>query len=108
MGGLDSLSPPGGVARRRGRRITSGHGASGLWILDPHTGGFSRFGVPLASSTEGQSLIVRPRGRTLAGPASRDRPETLTALVDLDEAARAKHLNAFDSPLRDRRADVSG
>ncbi len=66
-----------------------------------------RVGVERGQPFEGQSLIVGPRGWTLAGPASRDRPETLTALVDL-AAARRKDLNAFNSLLRDRRADVYG
>lgn len=67
-----------------------------------------RVGVERGQPFEGQSLIVGPRGWALAGPASRDRPETLSALVDLDEAARAKDLNSFNSVLRDRRSDVYG
>ena len=66
-----------------------------------------RVGVERGQPFEGQSLIVGPRGWTLAGPASRDRPETVTALVDLAAAGR-KDLNAFNSLLRDRRADVYG
>jgi N-carbamoylputrescine amidase len=67
-----------------------------------------RIGVERGQPFEGQSLIVGPRGWALAGPASRDRPETLSALVDLGEATRAKDLNSFNSVLRDRRADVYG
>ena len=66
-----------------------------------------RIGVERGQPFEGQSLIVGPRGWTLAGPASRDKPETLTALIDL-AAAGHKDLNAFNSLLRDRRADVYG
>jgi N-carbamoylputrescine amidase len=66
-----------------------------------------RVGVERGQPFEGQSLIVGPRGWALAGPASRDKPETLTALVDLAAAGR-KDLNAFNSLLRDRRADVYG
>ena len=66
-----------------------------------------RVGVERGQPFEGQSLIVGPRGWTLAGPASRDRPETVTALVDLAAAGR-KDLNVFNSLLRDRRADVYG
>ena len=65
-----------------------------------------RVGVERGQPFKGQSLIVGPRGWTIAGPASRDRPETLSAVVDLDEATRAKDLNSFNSVLRDRRADV--
>jgi len=66
-----------------------------------------RIGVERGQPFEGQSLIVGPRGWTLAGPASRDKPEILTAEVDLAAAGR-KDLNAFNSLLRDRRADVYG
>lgn len=66
-----------------------------------------RVGVERGQPFEGQSLIIGPRGWTLAGPASRDKPETLTALVDLAAAGR-KDLNEFNSLLRDRRADVYG
>ena len=66
-----------------------------------------RVGVERGQPFEGQSLIIGPRGWTLAGPASRDKPETLTARVDLAAAGR-KDLNAFNSLLRDRRADVYG
>jgi predicted amidohydrolase len=66
-----------------------------------------RIGVERGQPFEGQSLIVGPRGWALAGPASRDRPETLTALCDL-AAAGAKDLTPFNSLLRDRRADVYG
>ena len=67
-----------------------------------------RVGVERGQPFEGQSLIVGPRGWAIAGPASRDRPETLSALIDLDEATRAKDLNSFNSVLRDRRADIYG
>ena len=67
-----------------------------------------RVGVERGQPFEGQSLIVGPRGWALAGPASRDRPETLSALVDLGEAAEAKDLNGFNSVLRDRRTDIYG
>lgn len=67
-----------------------------------------RVGVERGQPFEGQSLIVGPRGWALAGPASREKPETVSAVVDLDEAARAKELNGFNSLLRDRRADVYG
>jgi N-carbamoylputrescine amidase len=66
-----------------------------------------RVGVERGQPFEGQSLIIGPKGWPLAGPASRDRTETLSALVDLDEAGR-KDLNAFNSLLRDRRTDIYG
>ncbi|MBM7852662.1 putative amidohydrolase [Methylopila capsulata] len=66
-----------------------------------------RVGVERGQPFEGQSLIIGPKGWTIAGPASRDRPETLTAIIDLDEAS-VKDLNEFNSVLRDRRSDVYG
>ncbi|GLS46824.1 nitrilase family protein [Methylobacterium brachythecii] len=66
-----------------------------------------RIGVERSQPFEGQSLIIGPKGWTIAGPASRDRPETVTASVDLGDAAR-KELSTFNSVLRDRRVDVYG
>jgi N-carbamoylputrescine amidase len=64
-----------------------------------------RIGVERGQPFEGQSLIVGPRGWPLAGPASRDREEILSAVVDLAEAGR-KDLNTFNNLLRDRRTDI--
>ncbi len=66
-----------------------------------------RVGVERGQPFEGQSLIIGPKAWPLAGPASRDRTETVSALVDLDAAGR-QDLNAFNSLLRDRRADIYG
>jgi len=77
-----------------------------------HTNGLfiacaDRVGIERGQPFEGQSLIIGPKGWPLAGPASRDRTETLSALIDLDAAGR-KDLNAFNSLLRDRRTDIYG
>ncbi|XYD06648.1 nitrilase family protein [Methylobacterium sp. NMS12] len=77
-----------------------------------HTNGIfiacaDRVGIERGQPFEGQSLIIGPKGWPLAGPASRDRTETLSALVDLDAAGR-KDLNRFNSLLRDRRSDIYG
>ncbi|RXF75171.1 nitrilase family protein [Hansschlegelia zhihuaiae] len=66
-----------------------------------------RVGVERGQPFEGQSLIIDAKGWTLAGPASKDRPETVTAVIDLAEAGR-KDLNEFNNVLRDRRTDVYG
>lgn len=66
-----------------------------------------RVGIERGQPFEGQSLIIGPKGWPLAGPASRDRTETLSALVDLDAAGR-KDLNRFNALLRDRRTDIYG
>ena len=77
-----------------------------------HTNGLfiacaDRVGIERGQPFEGQSLIIGATGWPLAGPASRDRTEILSALVDLDAAGR-KDLNAFNSLLRDRRTDIYG
>ncbi|MFC3690827.1 nitrilase family protein [Chenggangzhangella methanolivorans] len=66
-----------------------------------------RVGVERGQPFEGQSLIIDTKGWTIAGPASRDAPETITAVIDLDDASR-KDLNEFNSVLGDRRTDVYG
>jgi N-carbamoylputrescine amidase len=66
-----------------------------------------RVGVERGQPFEGQSLIIGPKGWPIAGPASRDRTETISAVIDLDEAGR-KDLNEFNSVLRDRRSDIYG
>lgn len=66
-----------------------------------------RVGTERGQPFEGQSLIIGPKGWPLAGPASRDRTEILSAVVDLAEAG-AKDLNRFNSLLRDRRTDIYG
>ncbi|TGD98910.1 nitrilase family protein [Methylobacterium nonmethylotrophicum] len=64
-----------------------------------------RVGVERGQPFEGQSLIIGPKGWTLAGPASREAPETISAVIDLAEAG-AKDLNEFNSVLGDRRTDL--
>ena len=64
-----------------------------------------RIGTERGQPFEGQSLIIGSKGWTISGPASRSRPETITAIVDLDEAGR-KDLNEYNSLLGDRRTDV--
>ncbi|WP_407521318.1 nitrilase family protein [Methylobacterium oryzisoli] len=64
-----------------------------------------RVGTERGQPFEGQSLIIGTKGWPLAGPASRDRPETISAVIDLAEAG-AKDLNEFNSVLRDRRTDL--
>ncbi len=64
-----------------------------------------RVGVERGQPFEGQSLIIGPKGWTLAGPASREAPETVSAVIDLAEAGH-KDLNEFNSVLGDRRTDL--
>jgi N-carbamoylputrescine amidase len=65
-----------------------------------------RVGTERGQLFEGQSLIVGHTGWPVAGPASRDKEEILTADVALGEARRARNWNAFNQVLRDRRSDV--
>jgi N-carbamoylputrescine amidase len=65
-----------------------------------------RVGTERGQPFEGQSLIVGHTGWPVAGPASRDKEEILTADVALSEARRARNWNAFNQVLRDRRSDL--
>lgn len=65
-----------------------------------------RVGTERGQPFEGQSLIVGHTGWPVAGPASRDEEEILTADVALGEARRARNWNAFNQVLRDRRSDL--
>jgi N-carbamoylputrescine amidase len=65
-----------------------------------------RVGTERGQLFEGQSLIVGHTGWPVAGPASRDKEEILTADVALGEARRARNWNAFNQVLRDRRSDL--
>ena len=93
--------PEGEVAMANTLHRAAAH-STGLFIACA-----DRVGIERGQPFEGQSLIIGPKGWPLAGPASRDRTETLSAVVDLAEAGR-KDLNAFNSLLRDRRTDIYG
>jgi len=54
----------------------------------------------------GRSLVAAPTGWPLAGPASADREEIITAEVNLSDARRKRNWNAFNQVLRDRRTDL--
>ncbi|KIZ47884.1 hydratase [Rhodopseudomonas palustris] len=65
-----------------------------------------RVGTERGQLFEGQSLIVSYTGWPIAGPASRDGEQVLTAALDLGAARRMRNWNAFNQVLRDRRTDV--
>lgn len=65
-----------------------------------------RIGTERGQPFEGQSLIVGHTGWPVAGPASRDGEEIVTAEIDLSAARRERNWNAFNQVLRDRRTDV--
>jgi N-carbamoylputrescine amidase len=54
----------------------------------------------------GRSLIVGCDGWPLAGPASADGEEILTAEINVSNARRGRRLNDFNQLMRDRRTDV--
>ncbi len=56
----------------------------------------------------GSSILSNAYGRVLAGPASTQEPELLTAEVDLADARTAQARSPLIQPRRDRRTDVYG
>lgn len=66
----------------------------------------NRIGVERGQAFIGQSLIVGAQGWPLAGPATTDAQEILYAQIDLKASRQARHLNAFNHVLRDRRDDL--
>lgn len=67
-----------------------------------------RVGVERGQPFVGRSLIVRPTGWPVAGPASGDREEILVARLDLAQARRGRRLNEHNDILQDRRVDLYG
>jgi len=65
-----------------------------------------RVGTERGQPFEGQSLIVSYTGWPVAGPASRENEEIVTATVALGDARRKRNWNDFNQVMRDRRTDV--
>jgi N-carbamoylputrescine amidase len=65
-----------------------------------------RVGTERGQPFIGQSLIVGHTGWPVAGPASATEETIVFADLDLAAAKRARQWNAFNHPLRDRRADT--
>ncbi|WP_457282526.1 nitrilase family protein [Polaromonas sp. P5_D5] len=85
--------------------------ANTLAMANAHSNGLNlvcanRVGDERAQPFIGQSLIIGADGWPLAGPASAEREEILYASINLKASRRARHLNAFNDVLRDRRNDV--
>jgi N-carbamoylputrescine amidase len=85
--------------------------ANTLAMANAHSNGLNivcanRVGTERGQPFIGQSLIVGADGWPLAGPASLDREEILYARINLKTSRLARHLNAFNDVLRDRRDDV--
>jgi predicted amidohydrolase len=67
-----------------------------------------RVGTERGQPFEGQSVIVNCTGWLVAGPATRDDEEIITARINLSDARRKRNWNAFNQVLRDRRTDAYG
>ncbi len=67
-----------------------------------------RTGIERDQPFVGRSIIVNHTGWLLAGPASSDNPEILTASCNLANARRKRTLNDFNQVMRDRRSDIYG
>jgi predicted amidohydrolase len=85
--------------------------ANTLAMASAHSNGLNivcadRVGVERGQPFLGQSLIVSSQGWPLAGPASDDAEEILYAPINLKQSRSARHLNAFNVVMRDRRDDV--
>ncbi|MDQ2151133.1 nitrilase family protein [Alcaligenaceae bacterium C4P045] len=85
--------------------------ANTLAMASAHSNGLNivcadRVGVERGQPFLGQSLIVSSQGWPLAGPASDDAEEILYAPINLKQSRGARHLNAFNVVMRDRRDDV--
>ena len=85
--------------------------ATTLAMANAHANGVAivcanRIGTERGQEFIGQSLIVGSDGWPLAGPASGNEEEILTARINLRATRRARQLTAFNHVLRDRRSDV--
>jgi predicted amidohydrolase len=67
-----------------------------------------RIGTERGQPFLGSSLIVGPTGWPLAGPASVDREEVLTADLDVGDVLARRRLNRFNDLLADRRPSIYG
>jgi predicted amidohydrolase len=67
-----------------------------------------RIGTERGQPFVGQSLIVSYTGWPLAGPASPDKEEIISAEVNLSDARRKRNWNEYNQVLRDRRTDLYG
>lgn len=65
-----------------------------------------RVGVERGQAFEGRSLIVDPLGRSIAGPASKDKEETLYATLNIVDSRKLKIKSSMNDMIRDRRTDI--
>jgi len=111
MKGADLVCMPTNWVPMRGQADHQPAMANLLAMASAHSNGVAiaaadRVGTERGQLFIGQSLIVGADGWPLAGPASAGREEILLARINLEATRRARHLNAFNDVLRDRRDDV--
>lgn len=94
--------PHDGVAMANTLAMSAAH-SNGLNIVCAN-----RVGVERGQPFIGRSVIVGADGWPLAGPAGADTEEILYASIDLNVSRQARHLNAYNDVVRDRRVDVYG
>lgn len=85
--------------------------ANMLAMASAHANGLAivcadRIGTERGQAFIGQSLIVGANGFPLAGPASQDQEEIISARINLKVSRKIRHLNAFNHVLHDRRIDI--
>lgn len=109
--GADIVCMPTNWVPMRGQTPDRPAMANTLAMANAHSNGLNivcanRAGTERGQAFIGQSLIVGADGWPLAGPASADREEILYAQINVKHSRQARHLNAFNDVLRDRRDDV--
>lgn len=95
-------SPVDGVAMANLLCVAGAH-VNGLYVAAA-----SRVGVERGQRFIGQSAVVDPDGRPIAGPAGEHDEQVLYADVDLGRARAARRWSARNDRLGDRRLDVYG
>jgi len=111
MQGADIVAMPTNWVPMPGQPQNSPAMANTLALANAHSNALNlvcanRFGTERGQAFIGQSLIVGAQGWPLAGPASVDAEEVLYAQINLKDSRQARHLNAYNHVLRDRRDDL--
>ncbi len=110
--GVDIVAMPTNWVPMPGQPLDQPAMANTLAMANAHANGLNivcanRIGIERDQPFIGRSLIVGAQGWPLAGPASSDTEEILYARIDLKLSREARHLNAFNHLLRDRRIDMA-
>ena len=111
MQGADIVAVPTNWVPMPGQSLDGPAMAHALVMSAAHSNGLAivcadRVGVERGQPFVGRSIIAGSQGWLIAGPASVDQEEVLTAGFNLKEARRGRQLNDFNHVLRDRRTDL--